>query len=301
MQLYISAYNIWGSDEAERERFVSELFTRDWATGIELGYLDSLSWPAGAPEDLVALVSGVPGTTSFNAADPDFGLASLDPAGRERALAWARKEAADVKALIEAGRNIRAVQLHSAPTARAGKAEFLASLSELAELDWGGAQLWIEHCDAFVEGQTPQKGYLTLADELEILDSLQETHPNAGWGLVLNWARSAIEGHSAATPLAHIKQAAASGWLRHLGFSSCSPVATEFGVEWVDAHLPFAGTSFAVEGTLLGEKELAECLAACGSEVTLGLKLGLRPVDQAPEVHLALLDEHAAMVADKVN
>lgn len=300
MQLYVSAYNIWGSDEAERRTFVSELFTREWATGIELGYLDSLAWPAGAPAGLDALVSAVPGTTTHNAADPDFGLASTDPDGRERALVWARKMADDVKALVADGHPIRAVQLHSAPTGRAGRSEFLASLTELADLDWGGALLWIEHCDAWVEGQAPQKGYLTLGEELEILDELKAVRPDAGWGLVINWARSAIEGRSARTPLEHIKVARASGWLRHVGFSSCSDVATAFGVPWVDAHLPFAGTAHAPEGTQLDAELLGECLAACGEDVTLGLKLGLRPVDQAPQVLLELLDEHAKMVSDKV-
>ena len=179
--------------------------------------------------------------------------------------------------------------------------EFLASLTELADLDWGGAQLWIEHCDAFVEGQAPQKGYLTLDQEIEVLEQLKAARSDAGWGLVINWARSAIEGRSAQTPLEHIKAAKASGWLRHVGFSSTSDVPTAFGVAWVDAHLPFAGTEHAPEGTLLDAELLGECIAAAGDDVTLGLKLGLRPVDQAPEVLLGLIDEHAQMVSDKVN
>ena len=42
------------------------------------------------------------------------------------------------------------------------------------------------------------------------------------WGVVINWARSAIEGRNAQLPLDHVKAAAAAGWLRHVGFSSCS-------------------------------------------------------------------------------
>lgn len=296
MKLYSSAYNVWPADEAERLTFMQGLAERDWLGGLELGYADSLSWPEGAPADLVVIVSGVPGTTGHNASDADFGLASPDEAGRQRALAWARGEAAAVAQLVADGHRVRAVEIHSAPTGKADPEIFAASLLELADWDWGGAELWVEHCDAHVEGQEPNKGYLSLDQELAVLDQVSAQKPDAGWGMVINWARSAIEGRAAATALAHVEQAAASGWLRHLGFSSCSGEETDFGGPWADQHLPLAGTSVAAPGTLLGAAEVAAALQAAG-EVTYGLKIALRPKDQSAAEKLAALDENVALIA----
>lgn len=295
MQLFSSAYNVWPADEAERAEFISGLLQREWLGGLELGYFETVAWPEGVPADLPAIVTGVPGTTGRNAADPDFGLASPDAAGRERALEWARKAADDVAALIADGHPIKAMQLHSAPTGKADRDSFAASLRELAGLDWGGAQLWIEHCDAAVDDHAPVKGYLSLDDEIAVLDELAAELPDAGWGLVINWARSAIEGRDAATPLAHIKQAAESGWLRHIGFSSCSGEVTDFGPEWDDQHLPLAGTAAAPPGSLLGAREVADAIAA-GGDVSLGLKVSFRPKDQSAVAKLADLDEQVAVI-----
>lgn len=296
MKLFSSAYNVWPADETARLEFVRELTARDWVSGLELGYFDSVSWPAGAPAELPVIISGVPGTTGHNAKDPDFGLASPDAAGLERAREWTRGLAAAVKALVAEGHIVRAVELHSAPTGKADPEVFAASLLELASWDWAGAELWVEHCDAHVEGQEPNKGYLTLEQELAVLDQVSAAAPDTSWGMVINWARSAIEGRSAATAQAHIEQAAASGWLRHLGFSSCSGEQTAFGVPWVDAHLPLAGTSVAPAGTLLGLEQVRAALAGAG-EVTYGLKMGLRPEDLSVADRLAALDEAAELIA----
>lgn len=295
MKLFSSAYNTWPADEAEREAFVSGLTERDWVGGLELGYADLLDWPQGAPADLPAIVSGVPGTTGHNASDPDFGLASPDEAGRQRALEWARGEAAAVAELVAEGHPIKAVQLHSAPKGKADAAKFAESLLELAGLDWGGVQLWVEHCDAFIEGQEPQKGYLKLDEEIAVLEKVSQEAPQIAWGLVLNWARSAIEGRGAALPLEHVKTAAASGWLRHIGFSSCAGIESPWGGPWADQHLPLVGTAAAPEGSLLGAVEVKATIAAAG-DVTYGLKVALRPVDMPGDQKLAALDENAALI-----
>lgn len=295
MKLFSSAYCAWPADEEGRRAFVAGLNEREWLGGLELPYVDSVAWPAGAPDDLPAIVTGIPGTTGHNAKDPDFGLASPDEAGRQRALTWARGAAAGIAQLVAEGHVIRAVQVHSAPTGKADPAAFAKSLVELTRWDWGGVQLWVEHCDAHVEGQKPNKGYLTLDQELAVLDQVAAEAPGAGWGMVINWARSAIEGRSAQTPLDHVLVAAKSGWLRHIGFSSCSGEETVFGEPWIDMHLPLAGTSGAPNGTLLGAAEVAAALEAAGV-VTYGLKIGLRPVDQSVAEKLAAIDENAALI-----
>ncbi|WP_341728652.1 DUF4862 family protein [Brooklawnia sp.] len=295
MKLFSSAYNTWPADDQTRREFVRELALRDWLGGLELGYADKLAWPDGAPADLPAIVSGVPGTTGHNAKDPDFGLASPDEPGRQRALEWARGEAAAVAKLVVDGHQIKAVQLHSAPTGKADASTFAESLIELAGLDWGGVQLWVEHCDAHVEGQAPQKGYLSLDDEIAVLEQVSAAAPQIGWGLVINWARSAIEGRSADTPLEQIKTAAVSGWLRHVGFSSCTDVPSAWGDAWADQHVPLAGTAVAPDSSLLGAAEVAAAIQAAG-DVSFGLKIALRPADLPADAKLAGLDENAALI-----
>ena len=90
MNLYLSAYVVWPADEEARPAFLAEVAEREWFGGLELAYADSTGWPAGAPRDLPAIVTGIPGTAGHNAKDPDFGFASPDEAGRQRALDWAR-------------------------------------------------------------------------------------------------------------------------------------------------------------------------------------------------------------------
>ena len=109
MNLYLSAYVVWPADEEARPAFLAEVAEREWLGGLELAYADSTGWPAGAPRDLPAIVTGIPGTAGHNAKDPDFGFASPDEAGRQRALDWARGEAAAVAALVGDGHRIRAV------------------------------------------------------------------------------------------------------------------------------------------------------------------------------------------------
>ncbi len=295
MELYSSAYNVWPADAEGRREFMAGLIGHGWLAGLELGYTDSLEWPDGAPDTLAAIVTGIPGTTARHAEDAEFGLASPDRGGRERALAWAREMAAAVSALNAEGHRIKAVQVHSAPTGKASPEFFAESLREMAGWDWGGAELWVEHCDAWVPGQQPNKGYLTVGQEIAVLDKVSAEVPDVRLGLVINWARSAIEGRSAETPLAHIRQAAASGWLRHVGFSSCSGEETAFGGPWADQHLPLAGTSVAPNGSLLGAEEVAAAVEAAG-DVTYGLKISLRPKDQSAATKLAAIDENAGLV-----
>ncbi|NLA29579.1 MAG: DUF4862 family protein [Propionibacterium sp.] len=295
MKLFSSAYNTWPTDDDGRVAFVTELVQRDWVGGLELPCFDSVAWPEGAPDDLPAIISGVPGTTSHNAVDPDFGFGSPVEDGRQRALEWARGEAASVAKLVADGHQIKAVQLHTAPTGKSDPVKVVESLLELATYDWGGVPLWIEHCDAHVEGQAPQKGYLTIAQEIAVLEEVSAKAPQVSWGLVVNWARSAIEGRSAETALEHIKIAAASGWLRHLGFSSCTDVPSPWGEAFADQHVPLAGTSVSAEGSLLGAAEVAAAIAAAG-DVSFGLKIALRPADMPIDRKLAGLDENAALV-----
>lgn len=162
---------------------------------------------------------------------------------------------------------MRSVRLHSAP--RQGDPECLAaSFDEIDAWDWAGIRLDIEHCDAAVPDHDAEKGFLSLDDELTVLD-----RPGAG-GVVVNWARSAIETRSTDGPIAHLTRAREAGRLRGLMFSGVAAVDSSFGPAWIDAHLP---TSTVSRESLLTPSEVRRAVRAAGPDVELGLKISLGP------------------------
>jgi len=141
--------------------------------------------------------------------DGKFGLASSDPEGRKQAIALLRNIHDKVRlANDRLGRRVvSALEIHSAPakgTTRSSDAApyFAESLAEICAWDWE-CPLLIEHCDS-LEGIDPRKGFLELEDELK----LAKEH---GVKLVINWARSVIEGQDVARPLAHLQRCRARG------------------------------------------------------------------------------------------
>ena len=105
------------------------------------------------------------------------------------------------------------------------------SLEELAQLDWCGAKLVIEHCDRYIEGQNPEKGFLPLEEEIQIAKE-------AGIGITINWGRSVVEERNAQAAVEHVRAARQAGVLQGLMFSGAGPDATQYGYEWIDGHLP---------------------------------------------------------------
>jgi len=217
----------------------------------------------------------------------------------------------------------------SAP--RSSVAALTASLVELASWGssvWGGAELLIEHCDAATAAApAPVKGFMTIEAEIAAVDAATaviaaatgDSPPASSiepvrLGLCVNWARSVLETHDAATPLAHIR--AAGRRLRALMFSGCAGVPTRYGAPWLDAHLPHAA---AEPASMLTDAAVRECLAASRVEgvsgademhplLALGCKLTLQPPEATPEeragvngAFLALLAEAQRSVAAAAN
>lgn len=222
-----------------------------------------------APPGWTFAVTCFPGTMLAMAADPAVGLASVDQDGRQTALeqlAQLREQALRLDGDLGGGR-VRSLRLHSAP--RGGDPDCLAaSLDEITEWDWSGVRIDIEHCDAAVPGHPAEKGFLSLEDELKVLD-----RPGDG-GVVVNWARSAIETRSADGPVDHLTLARRAGRLRSLVFSGVAAVDTAFGPAWVDAHLP---ASTVTPESLLTPAELRRAVQAAGPDVELGVKISLGP------------------------
>eukprot|EP00746_Dinoflagellata_sp_MGD_P117661 gnl/MRDRNA2_/MRDRNA2_53544_c0_seq1.p1 gnl/MRDRNA2_/MRDRNA2_53544_c0~~gnl/MRDRNA2_/MRDRNA2_53544_c0_seq1.p1 ORF type:complete len:301 (-),score=48.59 gnl/MRDRNA2_/MRDRNA2_53544_c0_seq1:4-867(-) len=227
--------------------------------------------------------------------NPLFGLASDDPDGRQAAVEMGRMACAAVKRLNHAiGEGAcRFVELHSGPSRKpsggtvcSSASSLAASLKELLALDWQGAQLVLEHCDAWT-GLTKEKAFLTIEEEIEALNIVNacctasvstectkrrkiEDANRPQVLLAINWARSVLETHSPVTAVEHIKAASDAGVLGGLMFSGCSGEDTPYG-KWKDSHMPHGpsastedGVHYFAEGSLLRAAEIRACLAAAG-------------------------------------
>ncbi|MCO4239239.1 DUF4862 family protein [Pseudarthrobacter sp. MDT3-28] len=217
-------------------------------------------------------ISAMSLTLAATKTDQGYGLASEDPAGRQRALsdiASARTETLRLQERL-GPTSVRAFALQSAPRAdRSSMSAFTDSLSQIARWDWGTIELLVEHSDALVPGQTPQKGYLTVEGEVEAVQSATDSGGPRIRHLV-NWGRSAIEGRSAGTPLEHIEKL--GDGLGAFAFSGAAPVATDRSTEWEDVHLGLAADE---PGSLLDSDGACRLVAALPNGLSyLGIKTG---------------------------
>ena len=230
MKAIIAGYTAAPSDPQAREAYYSRLVSVPGADGLEFG------WTTATPPDLAGALDQLPRewsvtlndiTATFQASvtSPRSGLASPDAEGRAVAVALAGQLAAFVRSVNDrqGRRAVAAVEIHSAPgfsnrVLQPDQAAFTESLAELAGLDWDGAEVLVEHCDAFVDGQPPAKGFLRLDQEIAALAGVA----GSAIGLSLNWGRSAIElrtarpGHRACRKRPAIGQPASGHVLRRL-------------------------------------------------------------------------------------
>jgi hypothetical protein len=227
------------------------------------------------PRDLDFILTPLPYVMQSLEKQPLFGLASPDHDGRAAALRFISDIRQRIRRLEDhTGRAaVRAVQLHSAPTGKAEAVSFRRSLEEIAAMDWGAVELWVEHCDAVVPGQSAAKGFLPLLDEVAIVRKL-------GLGITINWGRSVLEARSVEGALDHIQTAADAGVLRSLFLSSTAQNDPLYGT-WLDNHAPLQGIG---EGawlpmhSLLNADALHAALAAAAQVPYFGLKIQPFPV-----------------------
>lgn len=294
-QYTLSAYNAIPLDVNQRDEFYAALAAFEWISGLELSFSGTVEWPAAGRDDWESLVTMVGHNMQMVEQNPNYGLASPDADARQAALADHELALAQVQRLNAAGHRIRAIEIHSAPTRFADPHSYAQSLAEIVSWDWGTTQVWAEHCDAWVDGQDPAKGYLRLEDEIAVLDRVGAKTGTGRLGLVINWARSAIEGRDPDFALQQVKIAASSSWLRHLGVSGACSQQSDYGTAWADAHVPPAGTSCAPDGAVLTAQRIAEALAAKG-EASTGLKFTLQPSTLNAAQRIALLNQIAHLV-----
>ncbi|PWG66009.1 DUF4862 family protein [Bifidobacterium callitrichidarum] len=289
----VGAYASLPQGREAQEDYYNLLGGQPWVSGTELPFPGDLAETAGRIWLAGILpahwrgntITVIPGTMQHVWKDPNFGLASPDGDGRRAALDFmtqVRDALADFTQW-RGSQDVRFVEVHSAPTAKADRRAMAASLEELAQLDWSGAKLVIEHCDKYVDGQKPEKGFLPIEDEIELCEQ-------AGIGLTVNWGRSVVEGRTAATAVEHVGKAVRVGVLSGLMFSGAGPEETQYGYGWIDGHLPMSPDE---PTSLMDAAAIAETVRAAGEQATpldyLGAKVCV-PKDATLEERLGYLE-----------
>lgn len=270
--------------EDERVEGIEHPFFDDGGRHYPLGWLgDHL------PAAWSMAITVLPGLMRNAREQPSFGLASAHEPSRSVAVAMLARVRAQVDELhARLGRPaVRLLHLHSAPAnsvaeRRGNAAAFDRSLREVRAMGWGDIELLVEHCDAPAEGHAPDKGFLDLAHEIELAGK-------HGVGLLLNWARSAIEACSAEGPLRHIDAAARAGLLKGFCFSGCASTDAPGYGRWRDTHMPatpVVPSPWLREDSLLDAREIARTLARL-SAAGCAARLGVKVLDPSPEPHVA--------------
>ena len=98
----------------------------------------------------------------------------------------------------------------------------------------------------------------------------------SGYGLVLNWGRSAIESRSALGPLTHIKRAKEANLLKGFFFSGCTDKADSAYGSWKDSHMPPKNdieSNYLSADSLLSHDEIANTFSLLETESYLGVKV----------------------------
>lgn len=266
----------YAAEPAPREAWYEALADQAWVAGLEI------PWPGDLAENASWLarylparfdstvITAIPGTMVRMGSDSVRGLASPDAEGRGRALADIAELRDGVARLCDATgfAAVRWVHLHSAPRQVADAAALAASLEELSGWDWCGATPVIEHCDRFVAGQVPQKGFLPFEEELQVA-------AGANTGVSINWGRSAIEARSSSVVAEQIAAASARGLLRGVMFSGAGEAENYFGQPWEDLHLPLTADE---PTSLLDDAEVRRCAKAWGDNAPayVGAKIQAR-------------------------
>ncbi|MFN0117991.1 MAG: DUF4862 family protein [Elusimicrobiota bacterium] len=229
----------------------------------------------------------IPGTIGNLKQNPHFGLASDSEEGRKAAVKYTKKALDALHRLNQFLRRkaVVAVQLHSAPSmtkphVKASVESFQKSLFEITSWNWEGAELIIEHCDAFNSSVPPVKGFMSLEDEMKTILNHSELLGKVSLGL--NWGRSAIEGRNTILPLEHIKAVAVQNLLKGYIFSGATAQDENFG-QWDDSHAPFLNEEYTKKAllshSLLSKSELGKSLNLLPLEklTYLGFKMQFLP------------------------
>jgi len=264
-------------------KYFKQLAEQQEIIGIEHPFLlDSdkydLTWLAdNIPSHWSIMLTALPTFMILSKENPGLGLAANHEADRVIAIKIMEKVADYTRQLNHLLQRpvVSAVHFHSFPrndntAIRGSKHALKRSLHDLKQIDFAGAALNLEHCDAYHMGHSPEKGFLSLEDEIEVLQDV------GGYGIVLNWGRSAIEHRSAEGPLLHISMAKEANLLKGFFFSGCTSSPENTYGAWKDTHMPpqqIVDSPYLDQDSLLGHSEIKNTFALLASEHYLGIKV----------------------------
>ncbi len=296
-------------------QFYEQIQSIDYMRGLEIPFLGKEVHCFGSDflfdlirPDWENVISCIAGTMDGIAENANFGIASDDEQGRKEAVAMHKRANQLLHKMNDRyGRqSIIAIEIATGPTipvkgVSASKESLLHSLEEILAWDWGGAKIVIEHCDVSREGEPIVKGFQKLEQEIEVLKSLASDHEV---GILINWARSAIEGRSSQTPVEHLKMATEHNLLSGLIFSGTSSADALYG-SWNDNHMPFAqafDVKYFEENSLLTQEAVQDSLAAVDFEKLdyIGVKLLSMPLDSHDIKRRIGLNEDAIFILNKI-
>lgn len=237
----VGAYAATAGELSGQEKFYEALRAQPWVNGLEVPYMahglrEDPVWFAAqmAPRFSLNVLTPIPGVMA-HINDRTWGIASPDEDGRRAAIDFLREAANTMRRVndLTGWRFFTHLALHAAPQALGDTAAFARSLDEISAWEIDGAGIVVEHCDAWSDTHSVEKGFLQLADELAVIRELGAAHVKVS----LNWGRSAIEGRGPELAQEHIDKAAAAGLLGGMIVSGAqSEAAGGFG-PWVDAHI----------------------------------------------------------------
>ncbi|MCF6765386.1 DUF4862 family protein [Thiotrichales bacterium 19S3-7] len=247
-KFYFSSYSMTPAldkfDEAFESCYISKLSQYPEIIGIEYPYLLDHSiysnefLKANIPDHWQVILTALPVTMQSLSMDPEFGLASTNAKSRRNSVRMIKQinhRAIQLNDLFQR-QVVKGIHIQTAPSSyqhiKGTKEALMQSLAEICNWQWQSVELNIEHCDAKAADRLPEKGFLSLADEICAIREVEHV------GIMLNWARSVIEGHSRDRAIKHIQQAQDSGYLRGYFFSGCSDSPSSVYGAFKDSHMP---------------------------------------------------------------
>ncbi|WP_286263179.1 DUF4862 family protein [Thalassotalea atypica] len=289
---YATAPSTFAWDENLESEYYEQLKSMDNIQGIEHPFVGKLhpfddDWfLANIDSRWQFVFTSIPGVMANLAHNPHFGIASINEDGRQAAIEFYQQaRLAIFKLNKHLGKHaVSHMKIHTAPTISAktssSKQALHTSLETILSWDWYGAKLLIEHCDAFIPEQSPEKGFLSLEDEIDTVTTINKKL-SCNMGVSVNWGRSAIETRSVQGPIKHIKMAYQSKLLRGIIFSGASGEDTPYG-QWKDSHMPPAkafNIPHYAKNSLLTIEQIEKSLQHCDCDNLdfIGGKISLSP------------------------
>lgn len=239
-----------------------------------------------------------------------FGLASDNVEGRQAAIDFhERARLACERLNTHCGRQaVQAVQFVASPTipvdgVSASSASLAKAVKDLANRDWFGASLNLEHCDTQNASFPAAKGFMTLEAEIEAIKNVSST-ADTSVGMMVNWGRSAIEHRSVDGPIKHIEALKSAGLLRAVIFSGATDKGGDYG-EFKDTHMPFGqaeGIEYFESDSLLTEKQIERTLKIADYTKLdyIGAKVLAMPIQDASLERRVGLNRDAVRVLERI-